>query len=183
MKDLTARIAAELVGHEAIVPEAYKDSVGVWTWGVGVTDASGHKVARYKDKPSTIAHCLEIYVWLVRERYLPVVLGVFAGHDLSEAELGAALSFHYNTGAIARASWPRLFVQGKADQARASMLEWAFPASIIGRRRKEAALFFDGTWSGDGGALVYDVAKPAYKPTNAHRVPIMAALQQVMGGK
>ena len=102
---ITLRVALELLSHEAIVREAYKDSVGVWTWGVGVTDASGHKVQRYIDSPQTIERCLEIYVWLLRTRYAPAVRKAFEGHNLSEHEFAAALSFHYNTGAIGRATW------------------------------------------------------------------------------
>jgi len=41
---ITKLIAAELAAHEGIVVEAYRDTVGVWTWGIGVTSRSGHKV-------------------------------------------------------------------------------------------------------------------------------------------
>ena len=52
---ITVKIAQEIVSHEAIVREAYKDSVGVWTWSVGITNASGHKVfPRYKDNPQSL---------------------------------------------------------------------------------------------------------------------------------
>ena len=97
---ITPRIAAELIAHEGIVREAYKDSVGVWTWSIGVTDASGHLVGRYKDNPQSLERCFEIFEWLLRTRYLPAVQEAFAGHELKEHELGGALSFHYNTGAI-----------------------------------------------------------------------------------
>ena len=33
---LTRRTLLELVYHEGIVLEAYKDSKGIWTWGIGV---------------------------------------------------------------------------------------------------------------------------------------------------
>jgi len=183
MKDITPKIAAELVAHEAIVREAYKDSVGVWTWGVGVTDASGHKVGRYKDHPASIARCLEIYIWLLRTRYLPAVLKAFDGFDLTEAQLGGALSFHYNTGAIGRASWVREFKHGRMDASRAEFLAWNKPAAIIKRRTKEADLFFANVWSNDGTALVYEVAKPSYKPVRPKREPIMEALADAMGVK
>ena len=94
MSLLTARVALELLSHEAIVREAYQDSVGGWTWGVGVTEASGHAVCpRYVDKPQTLRWCLEMYVRLLRETYAPAVLEAFAGHALLEHQFGAALSF------------------------------------------------------------------------------------------
>lgn len=178
MRELTPRIALELIAHEGIVTEAYRDSVGVWTWSVGVTDASGHKVfPRYKDKPQPLEHCIGVYLWLLRERYLPPVLAAFGGHDPSEAELAAALSFHWNTGAIARASWIRLFVNGDAANARKAMLDWARPAALLTRRKKEQALFFDGKWSEDGTALVYGVGKPSYRPSGGKRVAVRDLVQ------
>lgn len=175
MREITPRIALELIVHEGIVTEAYKDSVGVWTWSVGVTDASGHTVfPRYKDRPQPLEHCIGVYLWLLREKYLPPVLAAFGPHDPTEAELGAALSFHWNTGAIARASWIARFVAGDVAGARKAMLDWARPASLLQRRRKEQALFFDGTWSSDGAALVYGVAKPSYRPAGGKRVDVRA---------
>lgn len=182
MAELTVAVAAELVAHEAIVLEAYKDSVGVWTWGIGVTDASGHRVARYKDNPQTVERVLEIFVWLLRSKYLPDVVRAFGDHKLTEPQLAAALSFHYNTGAIGRASWVKSFLAGKPQTARAQFMEWRKPAAIIERREKECRLFFDGVWSGDGSALVIPVNKPSYQPSfrRAKRVPILADLERAM---
>lgn len=178
MRELTPRIALELIAHEGIVTEAYKDSVGVWTWSVGVTDASGHKVfPRYKDKPQPLEHCIGVYLWLLREKYLPPVLAAFGPRDPSEAELGAALSFHWNTGAIARASWIGRFVAGDVVGARKAMLDWARPAALLARRKKEQALFFDGKWSQDGNAVVYRVAKPSYQPSGGKRVDVRALVE------
>ncbi|MFN4221535.1 MAG: lysozyme [Novosphingobium meiothermophilum] len=178
MRELTPRIALELIAHEGIVTEAYRDSVGVWTWSVGITDASGHTVfPRYKDRPQPLEHCIGVYLWLLREKYLPPVLAAFGRHDPSEAQLAAALSFHWNTGAIARASWLGRFVRGDVAGARARMLDWARPKELLPRRRKEQALFFDGTWCEDGTALVYDVAKPSYQPARGRRVQVRALVE------
>lgn len=180
MRDITPRIALELIAHEGIVTEAYKDSVGVWTWSVGITDASGHKVyPRYKDKPQPLEHCIGVYLWLLRERYLPPVLAAFGTYEPTEPELGAALSFHWNTGAIGRASWIKRFVAGDRAGARKAMLDWARPAALLARRRLEQALFFDGKWSGDGTALVYGVAKPSYRPSRGKRIAVQAMVESL----
>ncbi|MBA4353802.1 MAG: hypothetical protein C0409_03835 [Novosphingobium sp.] len=180
MREITPRIALELIAHEGLVTQAYRDSVGVWTWSVGVTDASGHRVfPRYKDKPQPLEHCIGVYLWLLREKYLPAVLAAFGQHDPSEAELGAALSFHWNTGAIARASWIRHFVAGDVARGRKAMLDWAHPATLLPRRRKEQALFFDGTWSADGTSLVYDVAKPSYQPCGGRRIAVRPLVESL----
>ena len=72
LEQLTPRIAMEILSHEAVVREAYQDVVGVWTWGVGVTEASGHSICpRYVDRPQTMRWCLEMYLRLLRDTYLP----------------------------------------------------------------------------------------------------------------
>lgn len=179
---LTARVAMELIAHEAIVLEAYRDSVGVWTWGVGVTNASGHDVMRYKDKPQSIERCLEIYLWLLNTRYIPGVKLAFAGHQLTEAQFAAALSFHYNTGAIGKADWVKQWKAGREDQAASSFMNWRKPPEIIPRRTKERDLFFDGRWSADGKAMVYPVRKPSYTPNFAQgkRVDVSAILKAML---
>ncbi len=170
--DITPRIAAELIAHEGVVCEAYLDSVGVWTWSVGLTDASGHRVGRYRDNPQPLSHCLAVFIWALRRNYLPAVLAAFGTYQPQEHELAAALSFHWNTGGIARAEWMKLAMASDRVRARTAMLNWARPVSLLGRRRKEQALFFDGIWSEDGQALVYAVSKPSYRPVNGKRVAI-----------
>jgi lysozyme len=181
---LTPKVALELIGHEAIVPEAYKDSVGVWSWGIGVTNASGHDVMRYKDNPQPIERCLEVYLWLLREKYIPSVVKAFEGFTLTEAQFAAALSFHYNTGAIGKAGWVKRAKAGDMAGARAAIMEWRKPPEIIERRQKECDLFFDGRWSQDGKATVYDVRKPSYSPNwkTARRVDVSADLLRLMRG-
>lgn len=178
-RSITPRTAAEIVSHEAIVAEAYKDSVGVWTWGVGVTDASGHRVGRYKDAPQSVRRCLEVYVWLLETNYAPAVRAAFAGFPLTEAQFAAALSFHYNTGAIGKAQWVKDVLAAKAANGYVNIMQWRNPPEIITRRAKERDLFFDGKWSSDGTAILYPVKKPSYTPdwANGRRIDIMPDLE------
>lgn len=181
--ELTSRMAREIISHEAIVPECYKDSVGVWTWGVGVTNASGHQVyPRYLDKPQTIKRCLEVYLWLLKERYVPAVEAAFAGHALTQAQATAALSFHFNTGSIGSAAWVRQFKAGDVAGARLAIMNWKRPPEILGRRRAERNLFFDGQWSGQGKATVYDVRKPGYTPnwSSARKVDVSDIIAELL---
>lgn len=180
---ITPRMAAELAEHEALVREAYKDSVGVWTWSIGVTNASGHAVhPRYKDAPQTIDHCFKIYVWLLETKYASAVRQAFAGHALTEAQFAAALSFHYNTGAILTADWVKQWKAGEIAQARTAFMNWRKPAEIIPRREKERDLFFDGKWSGTGKVRVLGVRKPSYQPdfTSRETVDALPILQRLL---
>ncbi len=183
MTKLTPKAVAYIAKEEGMVREAYKDSIGVWTWGLGVTNMSGHEVyPRYKDAPQPLEKCIEVSVWLMERKYLPPVLKAFHDLPLKEHELAGALSFNWNTGAIGKASWVGLFLDGKLEQARASFLSWKNPASIIPRRQREAALFFDGQWPDDMRATIWNVAKPSYTPRGSKAVDIMPMLEQAMGG-
>lgn len=172
----------DLVGHEAIVCEWYLDSEKVGTWGIGVTNASGHNVDRYKDNPQPIEHVLDIFIWLLRIKYLPTVIRAFRNAPLSEAQLAAALSFHYNTGAIGHARWVALWTSGDAVAARAAFMEWRNPPSIVERRQKECDLFFDGKWSSNGFANVLPVLKPSYQPDFRHgkQVDVLPQLEALL---
>lgn len=179
---ITLNMALELLHHEALVREAYKDSRGIWTWSVGVTNASGHPVTQYIDKPQSIAVCLAAYVALLRTKYGPNVERAF-GRRLTEAQFTAALSFEYNTGAINRADWVQSFKAGNIAQAKKEIMNWKSPPEIIGRRTAERDLFFDGVWSNDGKTTILGVRKPSYQPDwkSAKRVDIRADLQTALG--
>src|SRR5690554_6331906 len=92
-------VALEVACHEALVRQTYKDSVGVLTWCVGMTNATGHTVERYIGKPASLQHCMNIYAWAL-DRYADGVRRAFKGTPLTKAQFAAALSFHWNTGAI-----------------------------------------------------------------------------------
>ncbi len=182
---ITSRVAQEIVSHEAIVREAYRDSVNVWTWSVGLTNSSGHRVfPRYKDNPQTVRRCLEVFLWVLDRKYKPAVDAAFAGHPLDEEQFAAALSFHYNTGGIRRATWVRKWKEGDVDGARRTFMNWRRPPEIIPRREKERDLFFFGEWSNNGRALIIPVRKPSYRPDfgRAESEDISGVLEELLGG-
>jgi len=173
----------EIAEHEGLVLEAYRDSVGVLTWGFGVTNASGHTVDRYLKNPSTVQRAVEVYEWLLRTKYLPPVLRAFKGVELNEAQLAAALSFHWNTGLIGRAQWVRSFVAGKRDQAYREFMNYSKPREIIGRRKAERALFFNNVWTSDGRVTLYRRVRPGGTPdwSSATQIDITAELRAALG--
>lgn len=161
---LSERIMLEVAEHEGLVLETYRCSAGKLTWGFGVTNASGHRVERYDTQNggqrSTIERAVEIFEWLLRTKYLPQVQAAFRGRELSEAQLAAALSFHWNTGAIGQADWVQSFLLGRRERAWSEFMDWSRPREIISRRKAERALFFDGRWSQDGVVTIYDRVNP-----------------------
>lgn len=142
-------VAMEVASHEALIRQTYKDSEGILTWNVGMTNATGHSVERYIGEPASLQHCMNLYAWALT-KYAAGVRKAFAGHKLTKAQFAAALSFHWNTGAIGRATWVKKWKVGNISGARKSFMAWSSPKAIIPRRRKERDLFFDGKWSNNG---------------------------------
>lgn len=145
--------AMEIIAHEGIVTSRYKDSVGVWTVGVGHTAAAG------APDPSRLAITMTVKeaIDLFRRDLAKYERGVEAAFTvpLKQHEFDAAVSFHFNTGAISTATWVKQFNQGRRAEAIASIMSWSKPKEIIGRRKKEQALFSTGVYSSDGFATVY----------------------------
>lgn len=168
------QVALEVASHEAIVRQAYKDTKGIWTWSIGLTNASGHNVERYIGNPQTLQHCLAVYVWAL-EKYAKEVREAFT-RPLTQAQFAAALSFHYNTGAIKKATWVKSFNAGKIDAAKAEIMNYKKPPEIIPRRQKEQNLFFNGVWSNKGTILEYQV-NANNKPVNPKAVNIEQELK------
>lgn len=181
---IDADVAIELASHEGLVRQAYKDSVGVWTWCIGITSASGHNVNRYIGNPQSLEHCMKIYVWAL-EKYADDVRRVFAAKPLNKHQFAAALSFHYNTGAIARAAWVKKWLAGDVAGAKKSFMDWRKPAEIIPRRQKERDLFFDGKWSNNGAVTEYTRLQASGAPnwSSATRTNIRPAMEAVFGAK
>lgn len=184
---ITYRVALEVASHEAIVRQAYKDSVGVWTWSVGLTSATGHNVERYIGKPQPLEQCLKIFVWAL-DKYAAAVRKEFAGVQLTEAQFAAALSFHWNTGSIAKASWVDAFKRGDMAAAEKSFLSWnkaggKVVKGLVSRRQKEADLLFRGKWSNDGTILEYTRVTSSYTPvwSSGQKVNVEAPLKTALG--
>lgn len=156
-----ADVALEVASHEALVRQTYKDSVGVLTWCVGMTNATGHTVERYIGRPQTVQHCMNIYAWALRN-YAEHVYDVFAGHNLTKEQLAGILSFTWNLGGgnLRKASWVKHFKAGRMKDAERTFKLWNKAGGkrsegLANRRAKEADLIFRGKWSNDGSMVEY----------------------------
>ena len=65
---------------------------------------------------------------------------------LEPHEFDALVSFHYNTGAIARAALTRALNAGDRAAAAAAFMNWLRPASLRPRRDAERDLFLNGRY-------------------------------------
>lgn len=150
---------AELLSHEALVTSPYKDSVGVWTVGVGHTSGAGKPNPQTMEKgvETPVAELIALFRSDLAKYEADVNEAVKV--PLAQHEFDALVSFHFNTGAIKRASLVKKLNAGDRLGAAAGMLEWKKPAEIIKRRTAEMKLFRDGKYSNDGKCTIYPANK------------------------
>jgi lysozyme len=135
-----------LVAHEGIVLSRYKDSVGVFTIGVGHTKAAGGINPETFTGTLTIAQVFD----MLKEDIVKYENGVNKAVTvpLKQHEFDALVSFHYNTGAIGKASFVKKLNAGDRAGAAKGMMDWRKPPEIIPRRTAERDLFLHGKYSG-----------------------------------
>lgn len=166
----------EIISHEGIVLTPYYDSVGVLTWGVGHTAKAGDPLpSRQWGRVATVKEVFEVFRKDM-ERYAAQVRLEFP-KGLTQAQFDAAVSFHFNTGAIHKATWVKKFNAGDIAGARKSFMDWRKPPEIIPRRKREFDLFFSGKYSGGGKATVYPAnASGTVQWTQGKVIDLKAAL-------
>ena len=133
-----------LIGHEGIVLSRYKDSVGVWTIGVGHTAAAGGMNPATFTGTLTITQAIELLRTDIAKYEKAVDAAVKV--PLKQYEFDALVSFHYNTGAIDRAELTKSLNGGMKAKAGQQFLNYMKPPEIGKRRRAESKLFLDGVY-------------------------------------
>lgn len=149
---------AFLAAHEGIVPAPYLDSVGVWTYGIGHTAAAGapKPVEMQRGMPADLDAALRNVFTVFRRdlaKYEAAVNAALSGMKVAQHEFDAAVSFHFNTGAIATATWVKQWRAGRKDAAKSSIMSWRKPAAIIPRRQAEQKLWATGHYGADAAPV------------------------------
>ncbi len=154
---MSSRGLAELAGHEGIVTSPYKDSVGIWTVGVGHTAAAGPPDPKALVSALSVEATLDLFRRDVARYEAEVDAAVTVA--LAQHEFDALVSFHYNTGAIRHAGLTRALNRGDRPRAADGFLAWRKPAEILPRRRLERKLFLEGVYGHGGFANVYTATR------------------------
>jgi lysozyme len=160
-----------LIRHEGVVPGPYLDVKGVWTFGIGHTAAAGAPDPGLMPRgmPADLdAGIREAFRVFRRDlvRYEAEVLRAVK-IPLAPHEFDALVSFHYNTGGIARATLTKHLNTGDRAAAADAFMNWLKPAALRPRREAERDLFRHGrypsgtlpVWAVDAGGRV-DFSKP-----------------------
>jgi len=140
-----------LIGHEGIVLSRYRDSVGVWTIGVGHTKAAGGLNPETFTGKLTLAQVLD----LLRDDIKKYEEGVNNAVKvaLRQHEFDALVSFHFNTGAIAKATLTKSLNAGDKALAAKQFMNWVTPKEITARRMAERDLFLTGKYPKPAGTI------------------------------
>jgi lysozyme len=152
MARMSASGLEQLIADEGEVLTAYRDVVGVWTIGVGLTAASG-VVKPKAGMQITRAESRALLAQALQRNYEPAVAKAMPAARQHEFDGGA--SFHFNTGAIGRASWVKAWKAGNGAGVRSGLMLWnkaggKVVAGLTARRQREADLILDGRYAVDG---------------------------------
>jgi len=146
----TERGLLALVRHEGIVPGPYLDVKQVWTFGIGHTAAAGppDPARMPRGMPTDLEAGIREAFKVFRTdlaAYEAAVRRVVTV-PLKPHEFDALVSFHYNTGGIARAALTRHLNAGNRAAAADAFMGWLKPAAIRSRREAERDLFRHGLY-------------------------------------
>jgi lysozyme len=123
--------------------KAYKDSVGIWTIGIGHTSAAGPPAVT-PTLVITDAQCDEIFARdLVK--YETAVNGALT-RPVSQTSFDALVSLCYNIGpgGFTKSTVVKRINAGDMNGAAEAFLMWNKPPEIMGRRQSERKQFLSG---------------------------------------
>ena len=141
-----------LVASEGIVQSRYKDSVGVWTIGVGHTAAAGGVNPKTFTGTLTVAQVFDLLYEDIKKYENDVTKAVKV--PIKQHQFDALVHWHYNTGAIATATLTKELNKGNYGAAANQFLKWIKNPELKDRRDLEKAMF-EGKYPKSTMATVY----------------------------
>jgi len=181
---MTDRGLLALVRHEGIVPGSYLDVAGVWTFGIGHTAAAGSPdpARMVRGMPADLDAGIREAFTVFRADLVTYEAAVrrVVTVPLEPHEFDALVSFHYNTGGIARAALTKHLNAGNRAAAAEAFMGWLKPAVIRSRREAERDLFRHGryptgtipVWAVDRNGRV-DFSRPVKRLSDAEALALL----------
>lgn len=188
---LSDRGLLEICEHEGIVPAPYLDSTGVWTYGVGHTQAAGGVDPRSMPRgmPANLDGAIDEALRVFREdvaKYEARVNKAFPV-PLTQHQFDALVSWDFNTGG---ATWrapksgkPCKLVQevNAGDFSGNGFFGWLRPPEVKKRRTAEARLFQTGDYDANGDQIAIWNVDAAGRIRGRHSVISGAEILKRMG--
>jgi lysozyme len=161
---ITATGRAALVSREALKTTAYKDSVGIWTIGVGHTSAAGPPTVT-PGLVITQAEALDIFARDLVQYEAAVDQAVTV--PMADHERDALVSICYNIGpgGFRKSTFVKRLNAGDRAGCAAAIMSWRKPSEIISRRTAERDQFL----------TPYSVALPKARSNDRSAVRVGAA--------
>ncbi len=179
----SAQGVADLELHEGVVLKAYRDAVGVWTIGAGLTKHSGAIDPR-PGMRITEEQSARLTKQALERNYEPRVRKAMP--TATQHEFDGAVSFDWNTGAIHKASWVKAWASLNWLKVRSGLAAWnkgggrVLPG-LTRRREAEYQLIRHGKYA----SQVKVMSKEPFLSANAARITLQlseAEIEQVRGG-
>ena len=173
-----------LIRHEGVVPGPYLDVKDIWTFGIGHTAAAGppDPARMPRGMPADLDAGIREAFRLFRTDLAAYEAEVLSAVKvpLEPHEFDALVSFHYNTGGIAKAALTKALNVGNRAAAAAAFMGWLKPAAIRSRREAERDLFAKGSypngtipvWSVDRNGRV-DFSRPIRRLSEAEALALL----------
>ncbi|WP_413874572.1 lysozyme [Albidovulum sp.] len=147
---MTDRGLLALIRHEGIVPGPYLDVNDVWTFGIGHTAETGapDPARMPRGMPDDLDAGIREAFRLLRADVATYEVEVERAVKvpLQPHEFDALVSFHYNTGGIAKAALTKSLNAGNRAAASDGFMGWLKPAAIRSRREADRTLFAKGRY-------------------------------------
>lgn len=138
--DLSAIGEAVLIAREGRRLKAYKDSVGVWTIGIGHTSAAGAPTVT-AGLTITSAECDAIFERDIAKYVAAVRKGLKVAVSQNAFDALVSICYNIGPGAFATSTFLKRINAGDTAGARDAITWWNKPAAIVTRREAEAAQF------------------------------------------
>lgn len=179
----SAQGVADLELHEGVVLKAYRDAVGVWTIGAGLTRHSGV----IEPKPGmtiTAPASARLTQQALERNYEPRVRKAMP--SANQHEFDGAVSFDWNTGAIHKASWVKAWAAVNWSKVRSGLAAWTKGGGRVlpglsRRREAEYQLIRYGKYASQAAVML----KEPFLSANAARITLAlseAQIEQVRDG-
>jgi len=166
----------EIIGHEGISLSKYKDSVGVWTIGMGATASEIPDLASWPlSRTLTLQEVFDLFSKSI-VKYEDAVNKALT-REVAQSQFDALVSWCYNVGVgytrpvydrkgnMTRDTATVIKLLNKGADAAAlhdALLMYRKPMEIIKRRTKEATLLAYGKYCNDGKATLFPVSSNGY---------------------
>jgi lysozyme len=143
IKEMSENGLKFLMNNEGVILHPYRDSVGIWTIGVGCTYWEDGSKVKEGDAPITLERAMELFKSILKHYELAVYTNT--RDDINQNQFDSLVSLTYNIGINGFKNstlLKQINLIGSEDSIREAFLMWKKPPEILGRRKREVELYF-----------------------------------------